>query len=114
LEAGTTRRSVLAGAAVLSAAAVLPTSQAVATLHADGIHDDTEALQALFDGKRVRVARDGVTARNEGGLVRLIGGSFRQRRPIRVRSDTNLYCGHCSFQLVDGAALPNPILTIVD
>lgn len=109
------RRAFIGTAAAASASMALPyRPAAAATLHGDGVQDDTEALQALFDGHQVRVMKPGMVASNEQGTVRLLNGNFRTRHPIRANSSTNLYTGHCSFRLGDGPALPHPFLSCQD
>jgi len=105
-----------AAASAVAVAGVVPLPLArldAAVLHGDGRHDDTETLQALFDGRPVRVARPGMVASNENGTVRLLNGTFRTRRPIRASSAVNLYSGHCSFRMGDVAS-PYPWLDCVD
>ncbi|MCW3835633.1 hypothetical protein ACFQ1E_06125 [Sphingomonas canadensis] len=109
------RRGLIGGTVALGAATLVPLSAAAAErpaplLHADGVHDDTEALQALFDGRPVRVAREGVVARNEGGNVRLLNGNFRVSRELAVRDSVDLYSANCSFRLRQGPALPYPMV----
>lgn len=49
----------LAGAtAALCAVAAIPAAWTRPVLYGDGVHDDTDALQALFDGHEVTDARD--------------------------------------------------------
>jgi|GEM_PF-1150359 len=106
---GVTGAAIGAMAVPVSLAAMEPV-----TLHGDGVHDDTEALEALFAGRPVRVVKEGVVARNENGTVRLINGNFRTRSPIRAYSDTNLYCGHCTFRVGETTASPYPMLVNID
>ena len=100
------------GGALLGAAMMPSALEAaeIPMLHADGIHDDTHALEALFAGRLVQVASQNVVARNENGTVRLINGQYFTSRPIRAREDTNVYTGHCTFRIADGPALPYPTL----
>lgn len=51
----------------------------VPVLYGDNIHDDTKAIQAWFDGERVRWA-DGTPVSNE-----LRGGTFRLTNTLQVR-----------------------------
>ncbi|MBU0556919.1 MAG: hypothetical protein KKD64_01485 [Alphaproteobacteria bacterium] len=97
----------LVGAAVMPAA--LQAAE-IPVLHADGIHDDTHALEALFAGRPVQVVRENVVARYENGTVRLINGHYLTSRPVRARSEANVYTGHCTFRVGDGPALPYPEL----
>lgn len=73
------RRSFLRGALTVGALSVLPAIPAFAeripTLWGDGIHDDTQALQAFLDGKPVRVDGAFIAVRSGDG-VRLSGGRF--------------------------------------
>ena len=70
----------LVGAAVMPAA--LHAAE-IPVLHADGIHDDTHALEALFAGRPVQVVRENVVARYENGTLRLINGQ-RLHRPLHL------------------------------
>jgi len=110
------RRAFVGTTVAVAAAAALPLQslRAAVPLYGDGVHDDTDALQALFDGHPVRPMQAGMVARNENGTVRLLNGSFQMREPIRTNASTNLYSGHCSFRLKDGPASPYPWLTCVN
>jgi hypothetical protein len=110
------RRTFVGTSAALSAATLLPfqSLHGATKLYGDGVHDDTDALQALFDGRSVQPMKAGLVARHENGTVMLLNGSFRVREPIQVKASTNLYSGHCSFRLQDGPASPHPFLTCVD
>ncbi|MCW2337281.1 hypothetical protein M2337_001514 [Sphingobium sp. B2D3A] len=100
------------GGAIVGAAMVPAALQAaeVPVLHADGIHDDTDALEALFAGRQVRVAQKDVVARYENGTVRLINGRYLMSRPVRAHGDAAVYTGHCTFRIGEGPALPYPEL----
>ena len=81
------RRKFLFGAGATLAATVVavPVAEAlsVPTLWGDGVHDDTEALQAALDGKPVRIAGESMIL-TEG---RLNGGSYLISAPIVMRRD---------------------------
>jgi hypothetical protein len=79
-------------------------------LHGDGIHDDTDALEALFRGARVELAHNRFTAQNRDGTVRLLNAKFRTRRPVQMDARHNLYAANCTFIMGDGPAVPYPIL----
>jgi len=100
------------GGAIIGAAMIPSALEAaeIPILHADGVHDDTHALEALFAGRLVQVARDNVVARYENGTVRLINGHYLTSRPVQVREDPNVYTGHCTFRVAGGPALPYPTL----
>ena len=101
-----------AGGALVGAAMIPSALQAaeIPMLHADGIHDDTHAREALFAGRAVQVMRENVVARYENGTVRLINGHYVTSRAVQVREDPNIYTGHCTFRVADGPALPYPAL----
>ncbi|MCZ3377440.1 twin-arginine translocation signal domain-containing protein [Rhizobium sp. AG207R] len=86
----TTRRSFLRGLLTITAAAVvldgLPLGQKVASapvLYADGIHDDSDALEAMFDGRPFRV--DGANVIAHDGI--LANAYLSVSRPIRPKGD---------------------------
>lgn len=65
----------------------------------DGIHDDTEGLQALFDGKRVDVVADDVTI-IQAEWIEIRGGNFKISKPLIVaRSDMEIRLENCHFML---------------
>jgi hypothetical protein len=99
----------------MTAVAVAGPSMAAPTprLHGDGIHDDTNALEALFRGARVDVAGERFTAQNSDGTVRLFNAKFKTTRPVRVEAGVNLYAANCTFIMNDGPAVPYPILKTV-
>lgn len=87
----TTRRGFFrfgAGALLIAAAAPLVEASSLPRLWADGVHDDTAALQALLDGESVlpMTTKAKRTARLDGGLV-LCGGTYRTSAAIRLRRD---------------------------
>jgi hypothetical protein len=65
------RRTFLLTIAAAAVAPALPRADAEPKLYGDGVHDDTEALQALFDA---------------GASGRLVDGCYRITRPIVVSS----------------------------
>lgn len=72
------RRLFLGGALALTGAAIASAAQAapsVPRLRGDGIHDDTFALQTLFNGQPVIVESSEVRA-SRGGRITLNGGRF--------------------------------------
>lgn len=80
-----TRRGFLKGVLTVGAVAALPALalHGMPTLWGDGIHDDTEALQALFDGKEV-IHGDNVIVRRCAGDFRLAGGTFRISKTLEI------------------------------
>lgn len=52
------------------------------TLHGDGITDDTEAIQALFDGKEVTFG--GTVLKEVDGVIRIPSGVFKIDNKIRI------------------------------
>ena len=89
----TTRRGffkLIAGAAIApvaaKAAALMPSAP---ILWGDGVHDDTEALQALLDGRVVEFV-DASMAQGagwSGDYFRMPNGIFRTTAPIRMGSE---------------------------
>lgn len=81
------RRSFLGGLLVLSAAIAVPaealTLAPAALIYGDGIHDDTDGLNALFRGEPVHFVNDNATVRSGGGMVYLSGGTYRISDTIR-------------------------------
>ena len=112
------RRSFLRGVLTVTAGAVLPAMPAFAAipvLHGDGFTDDTEALQALFDGRPFRTLdslREGFMAMVDEGVLYLRGGSFAVSKTINVHcgKDQHLMITDCSFmahQPLDDAPIIN-------
>lgn len=108
-----TRRSFVCSAACTAAIVSAGPALALAPqrLHGDGIHDDTDALEALFAGQPVVTDREALIAQRDGANIRLLNGKFLIRRPVRIRKGMNLYSANCSFRVNDGAMAPYPILT---
>lgn len=79
--------TVVAGAGVPSLGAPL--------LKGDGVHDDTDALRALFSGKSFRCENEVVAVRRKYGID-LSGGKFRINSTIYVPEQfVNIY--NCTF-----------------
>lgn len=72
------RRAFLFGAAGLLVAEPKLLISKMPILYGDGIHDDTAALGALFDGRPVKIEKTGDTFRPllDNGTVALFGGSY--------------------------------------
>jgi hypothetical protein len=108
------RRGFLTGmvavAAVTAAAALpLPSFASVPTLWGDGEHDDTEALQALLDGKPI--IRDGVLLEPDGHGIRLIGGVYQVSDTLHIRTPrTHIYNAH--FRATFTAAHDRPVIYV--
>ncbi len=82
------RRLFLGGALALAGAKILEQTAAaessgIPTLYGDGVHDDTVALQALFDRKPVRIEGQIVADVQEGMLQ---GGDFVISDTIHIRT----------------------------
>lgn len=105
------RRSFLRGALVVSASAVLPLpalSAPYPILYGDGIHDDTDALNALFRGDTVICENEAITIK-KGDAIHLNGGTYRTTATIDVRSMGGVDVGMTNLTIlaesVDGPAL---------
>lgn len=91
------------GAAAVLSAAIAPVvvAEPAPILWGDGEHDDTVALQALLDGKPVRVAGEDIIASSG----RLDGGFYLVSAPLRFRRDDihvhniRLLCDHNDYIL---------------
>lgn len=56
----------------------METQEVLPVLRADGVSNDREAMQALIDGKRVRMPDGSVQQRGADGVVRLpLGGTCK-------------------------------------
>jgi hypothetical protein len=78
------RRSLLGDILSVPVAMIAARAPAFApVLRADGIHDDTDALQGLFDG-RPFIAERATVLRNAAGDVLIRGGEFRFTRVLRL------------------------------
>ena len=78
------RRFFLAGALSLVTAPALSQVPFIPTLDGDGIHDDADALNALFAGRNIRCENELFFAMSENE-IRLIGGIYRISRPVHFR-----------------------------
>lgn len=85
------RRSFLRGALTVAAASLVPVSAAkalglddVPTLWGDGVHDDTEGLQALIDGKPFEIAGSGFIARDLNDAFELRDGCFTINHGLHI------------------------------
>ncbi len=97
----TTRRGFLTGMLAAGAVAALPAmSKAyVPTLHGDLIHDDTEALQALLDGKSI--IRDGQLLEPIAGQpIVLQGGRYLVSNTLRLTA-SNTVIRDAYFKITD-------------
>lgn len=100
----------IAGAASLIAAPKLILSQ-LPTLWGDGEHDDTEALQHLFDGKPIRLPTgDTFKPRFERDPIVLDGGVYRVTETLHMRDFVDIrnatFLGH---EVKSGALLTMPL-----
>lgn len=55
-------------------------------LYGDGMHDDTEALQALFNGEQV-VTPDGEFIGKRNGVIELRGGAYQIFEPLTLSGE---------------------------
>lgn len=87
------------GAAAVLTAAIAPVVSAATapTLWADGVHDDTEALQAMFDERPLIVAGHRIVARD--GM--LVGGHYMTTAPITI-TRSNITIERASFYVCHG------------
>lgn len=85
------RRSFLGGLLALTAvtATGIPAFAAIPTLWGDGVHDDTEALNALFSGTPVKVEGENIVA-SEAVLK---GGVFLISDTIFLRANRSVIDG---------------------
>lgn len=101
----TSRRGFLAGMLAIGAAPVIVRASSLMPLYVppklilwgDGVHDDTEAAQALLDGRRIVRTPAGVllpAGRLEGHRLKISG-------PLMVRTEN--YIGGCSLVMGNGA-----------
>lgn len=96
------RRWFLGGALGVAAASVLPLGAGYdAVLYADGIHDDTDALQAMFEGKPVYVKSDQVVVAATKHDVKIIGARLRMTRTLDAtclaRDGRKIHFDSCHF-----------------
>mgnify|MGYP002652010817 CR=1 FL=1 len=94
------RRSFLGGALVLAAAASLPLSKlpdGTYTLWGDGIHDDADALNALFDRKPVILAETGELITSPQDQISLKNSYHLVSKTIYLRKDGIIIDG-CTFK----------------
>lgn len=87
------RRSFLRGVLALTVAPSLPlVGVALPRIVGDGVHDDTDGLQALFAGQPFVV--DSEVVRAQAGLVS--GGTFRLTRTL-VIADSRVSMSECKL-----------------
>lgn len=103
---GLTRRHFFFGVGAAAVAVSAPISlRQVPFLWGDGVHDDTDALNAFFRGDRVETSAGIITRQDL-----LVGGVFRTTAPVVIaksdigwaRSAVNCEAGECAV-LIDGA-----------
>lgn len=89
------RRFFLKGALAVTALSILPAIDlsGYPTLYGDGVHDDTEALQALFDLKPYICEGNLIQGQTE---VELTKGVFKTTDTLHVK-DTTLLIFNCTF-----------------
>lgn len=107
------RRGFVAASGALTAAVLSTPAYSLTarpTLYGDGVHDDTDALEALFANRPLTVMNDRLTAAESNGTVRLLNGKFNIRRPLKLEDGVNLYSANCSFSVNGGPSAPYPIL----
>ncbi|MBR9807458.1 MAG: hypothetical protein GYB49_09575 [Alphaproteobacteria bacterium] len=93
------RRSFFFGAGATVIAAAVPVNlKQVPVLYGDGVHDDTEALQAFFNHDRFKVARGNVLHRQNF----LIGGRFLISETIKFGATKKITVKDCEFVCSDG------------
>jgi hypothetical protein len=86
----TTRREFLGGALALAVATQVDASGLTApTLYGDGVHDDTEGLEAAMNG-RPFWADGELVAPAPGEKVYLRGGRFKIHRTVEVWSTNSI------------------------
>jgi hypothetical protein len=91
---------------VVSAGVLMPVRPAAIILYGDGIHNDTLALQSLFDGdKYVFDQRTGMYM-ERSSTIRLHGGTYVVSSPIIIRGDKNVSFRRCGF--MPDKSLPTP------
>lgn len=79
------RRVFLGGAIAASCAVALPGAlTAMPTIYGDGIHDDWEGMDALCNGRPVRMLTDTISVR-PNGLIEMISGDFRLSKTLRIK-----------------------------
>lgn len=101
-----TRRFFLGGALAVAAASVLPTTalafSPVPVIVGDGIHDDADGLQAMFDGKPFRCE---TTIICDKGDFNLDGGRFFITKSLRIdgKGKAFSFCnGHIIADIKEG------------
>ena len=72
----------------------------VPILHGDGIHDDTEALSALFSGQPFKTAGDSFAPLYEDGWAALKGGKYLVTAPIKA-SARSIYMTRATVRMID-------------
>ena len=88
------RRKFFAGLAALVTAPLALARPHRHRLYGDGVHDDTQAMQALFDGQRV-VMPDGWIQQASRGCPIVLGcGSYRLTQALDVRDGNYVIGGH--------------------
>jgi len=88
------RRKFLKGLLCITAVTILPAPKLHShpIFHGDGIHDDTDALQALFN--RETVVIEGKIVKGAERVV-LSGGKYRTTKTLIIYNDTTIQ--HCHF-----------------
>lgn len=98
------RRSFLRGALTVAAVSVLPALPkalaGIPTLYGDGVHDDTDALNALFSGERV-LCEGNIIRHGENGEIVMKGGSYLISQTVFV-SVSNISVTEAAFTAAPG------------
>jgi TAT (twin-arginine translocation) pathway signal sequence. len=94
-------RVTLAAAAVVATPVLLTKAmeRELPVVYGDGVHDDTEGLQAALDGRDF-VCRDGCV-KVLNGSAHIVGGNYRISRTLRVNSERKPTINFCSFTMPD-------------
>lgn len=84
------RRTFLGGAIAVAGALALPKIAGMPTIYGDDIHDDWEGIDALFNGRPVKMLTEAIRV-GPDGLVEMVGGSFRLSKTLDLSgSSTNI------------------------
>lgn len=94
------KRLLACPAAVTTPGLLMPVKAWAPTLWGDGIHDDTEALQAAIDGLPVNLA-PGVWLERTSGTINLGSGRFKMKNSL-------FFGRHSPFTTVKGGTLQLP------
>lgn len=86
----------VAFAAGVASVAPIALGERLATIYGDGVHDDTEGLQAALDGNGFHARNGCVSVRD--GVLYIQGGLYQVSETLVIGSDSKADCRNATFR----------------